>query len=82
MDAAASHRAKFLIAAVAVFGEDIHSGGRPLQILNGRLPLVSGVLLGLDVILTISRLTFPLRCRGCLEGLGPPAMRETTVSSV
>ena len=74
---------QFLIAADAVFGEKVHSGGRTFQILNGRPPLVSCALLGLDIVLNVNEQTdLPLRCRGCLEGLEPPAMRETTASSV
>src|SRR5699024_7863006 len=45
---------QFLIASDAVFGEKVHGGGRPFQILNGRPPLVSGALLGLNVILNVN----------------------------
>lgn len=45
---------QFLIAADAVFGEKVHGGGRPFQILNGRPPLVSGALLGLDIVLNVN----------------------------
>ena len=37
-----------------MFGEKVHGGGRPFQILNGRPPLVSGALLGLDIVLNIN----------------------------
>ena len=37
-----------------MFGEKVHGGGRPFQILNGRPPLVSGALLGLDVVLNVN----------------------------
>lgn len=37
-----------------MFGEKIHSGRRPFQILNGRPPLVSGALLGFDIVLNIN----------------------------
>ena len=37
-----------------MFGEKIHSGGRPFQILDGRPPLVSGALLGLDIVLNVN----------------------------
>src|SRR5699024_10507348 len=45
---------QFLITADAVFGEKVHSSGRPFQILNGCPPLVSGALLGLDVVLNVN----------------------------
>ena len=38
-----------------MFGEKVHGGGRPFQILNGRPPLVSGALLGLDIVLNINK---------------------------
>ena len=44
---------QFLIAADAVFGEKVYGGGRPFQILNGRPPLVSGALLGFDIVLNV-----------------------------
>lgn len=34
-----------------MFGEEVHGGGRPFQIFNG---LVSGALLGLDIVLNVS----------------------------
>ena len=34
-----------------MFGEEVHGGGRPFQIFNG---LVSGALLGLDVVLNVN----------------------------
>ena len=37
-----------------MFGEKVHGGGRPFQILNGRPPLVSGALLGLDIVLNVN----------------------------
>ena len=37
-----------------MFGEKVHSGGRPFQILDGRPPLVSGALLGLDIVLNVN----------------------------
>ena len=37
-----------------MFGEKIHGGGCPFQVLNGGPPLVSGALLGLDVILSVN----------------------------
>ena len=37
-----------------MFGEKVHGGGRPFQILNGCPPLVSGALLSLDVVLNIN----------------------------
>ena len=45
---------QFLIAANAVFGEKVHGGGCPFQILNGRPPLVSSALLGLDIVLNVN----------------------------
>ena len=45
---------QFLIAANAVFGEKVHGGGCPFQILNGCPPLVSGALLGLDIVLNVN----------------------------
>lgn len=45
---------QFLITADAVFGKKVHGGGRPFQILNGRPPLVSGALLGLDIVLNVN----------------------------
>ena len=38
-----------------MFGEKVHGGSRPFQILNGRPPLVSGALLGLDVVLNVNK---------------------------
>ena len=37
-----------------MFGEKVHGGGCPFQILNGRPPLVSGALLGLDIVLNVN----------------------------
>ena len=37
-----------------MFGEEVHGGGRPFQIFNGRPPLISGALLGLDVVLNVN----------------------------
>ena len=37
-----------------MFGEKVHGGGRPFQIFNGRPPLVSGTLLGLDIVLNVN----------------------------
>ena len=45
---------QFLIASNAVFGEKVHGGGRPFQILDGRPPLVSGALLDLDIVLNVN----------------------------
>ena len=59
--------------------------GRRFQILDGcPPPLVSGTLLGLDIVLNVNeQADFPLRCWGCLEGLGPSGNAgETTVASV
>ena len=62
---------QFLIAADAVFGEKVHSGGRTFQILNGRPPLVSGALLGLDVILNVNKQAdLPAALLGLSGGLG------------
>ena len=32
----------------------VHGGGRPFQILNGRPPLITGALLGLDIVLNVN----------------------------
>ena len=48
---------QFRITADAVFGEKVHGGGRPFQILNGCPPLVSGALLGFDVVLNVNEQT-------------------------
>ena len=54
-----------------MFGEKVHDGGRPFQILNGRSPPGSGALPGLNAVLNVnSRLIFPLRYQGRPEGLG------------
>ena len=45
---------QFLITADAVFGEKVHGGGRPFQILNGRPPLITGALLNLDIVLNVN----------------------------
>ena len=45
---------QFLIAADAVLGEKVHGGGRPFQILDGRPPLVSGILLDFDIVLNVN----------------------------
>ena len=37
-----------------MFGEEVHGGGCPFQILNGRPPLVSSALLGLNVVLNFN----------------------------
>ena len=37
-----------------MFGEKVHGGGRPFQILDGCPPLVSGTLLGLDIVLNVN----------------------------
>ena len=34
--------------------EEVHCSGHPLQILNSHPPLVSGALLGLDVVLNVN----------------------------
>ena len=62
---------QFLIAANAVFSEKVHSGSRPFQILNGRPPLVSGALLGLDIVLNINEQTdLPIALPGLPGGPG------------
>ena len=62
---------QFLITADAVFGEKVHGGGRPFQILNGRPPLVSGALLGLDIVLNINeQADFPAAMPGLSGGPG------------
>ena len=45
---------QFLIATDTVFSEEVHGGGCPFQILNGGPPLVSGALLGFDVVLNVN----------------------------
>ena len=37
-----------------MFSEEVHGGGCPFQILNGGPPLVSGALLGFDVVLNVN----------------------------
>ena len=37
-----------------MFGEKVHGSSRSFQILNGRPPLVSGALLGLDTVLNVN----------------------------
>ena len=37
-----------------MFGKKVHGGGRPFQILDGRPSLVSGTLLGLDIVLNVN----------------------------
>ena len=62
---------QFLIAADAVFGEKVHSGGRTFQILNGRPPLVSCALLGLDIVLNVNEQTdLPATLPGLSGGPG------------
>ena len=45
---------QFHIAADSMFGEKVHGGGRPFQIINGRPLLVSGALLGLYIVLNVN----------------------------
>lgn len=62
---------QFLIAADAVFDEKVHSGGRTFQILNGRPPLVSCALLGLDIVLNVNEQTdLPAALPGLSGGPG------------
>ena len=52
-----------------MFGEKVHGGGRPFQILNGRPPLVSGALLGLDIVLNVNeQADFPAALFGLSGG--------------
>ena len=54
-----------------MFGEKVHGGGRPFQILNGRPPLVSGALLGLDIVLNVNEQTdLPAALPGLSGGAG------------
>ena len=54
-----------------MFGEKVHGGGRPFQILNGRPPLVSGALLGLDVVLNVNeQADLPAALLGLFGGPG------------
>ena len=48
---------QFFIALDSTLYNEVHGGGRPLEILNGRPPLVYGVLLGFDIILNINEQT-------------------------
>ena len=62
---------QFLIAANAVFGEKVHGGGCPFQILNGRPPLVSSALLGLDIVLNVNeQADLPAALLGLSGGAG------------
>ena len=62
---------QFLIAANAVFGEEVHGGGCPLQILNSRPPLISGALLGLDIVLNVNeQADLPATLPGLSGGTG------------
>ena len=55
-----------------MFGEKVYGGGRPFQILNGRPPLVSGALLGLDVVLNVNeQADLPVALPGLPGGAGP-----------
>ena len=55
-----------------MFGEKVHGGGRPFQILNSRPPLVSGALLGLDVVLNVNeQADLPAALPGLPGGAGP-----------
>ena len=54
-----------------MFGEKVHGGGRPFQILNGRPPLVSGALLGLDIVLNVNeQADLPAALPGLFGGPG------------
>ena len=54
-----------------MFGEKVHGGGRPFQILNGRPPLVSGALLGLDIVLNVNeQADLPAALLGLSGGTG------------
>ena len=54
-----------------MFGEKVHGGGRPFQILNGRPPLVSGALLGLDIVLNVNeQADLPAALLGLSRGPG------------
>ena len=62
---------QLLIAADAVFGKKVHGGGRSFQILNGCPPLVSGALLGLDIVLNINeQADLPIALPGLPGGPG------------
>ena len=62
---------QFLIAADAVLGEKVHFGGRPFQILNGRPSLVSGALLGHDIVLNVNgQADLPAALSGLSGGSG------------
>ena len=62
---------QFLIAADAMFGEKVHGGSCPFQIFNGRPPLVSGALLGLDVVLNVNeQVDLSAALPGLLGGTG------------
>ena len=54
-----------------MFGEKVHGGGHPFQILNGRPPLVSDSLLGLDVVLNVNKQAdLPIALPGLSGGAG------------
>ena len=54
-----------------MFGEKVHGGGRTFQILNGRPPLVSGALLGLDIVLNVNeQADLPAALPGLSGGAG------------
>ena len=54
-----------------MFGKKVHGGSRSFQILNGRPPLVSGALLGLDVVLNVNKQAdFPIALPGLPGGPG------------
>ena len=55
-----------------MFGEKVHGGGRPFQILNGRPPLITVTLLGLDVVLNVNeQADLPTALPGLPGGAGP-----------
>ena len=73
---------QFLIATNAMFGENVHGGGRPFRILNGRPPLVSGVLLGVDVVLNVNKQAdFPAALSGLSRWPGASGDARATASS-
>ena len=54
-----------------MFGEKVHGSSRSFQILNGRPPLVSGALLGLDIVLNVNeQADFPSALPGLSGGTG------------
>ena len=66
----------------AMLRQEVQRFRRPLQVLDGCPMLVTGALLGFDIVLDVDEQAgLPVRCFGWREGLGLPAIRAVRASS-